>query len=218
METTTTDPLVRKAPSEVGLRLRSILRERSMSLAALHRASGVSTSQLSLLTNGGIAYPRIKTVQQICTALKLPPSALLAADVPSNGHPTIPEPVVVPVVRLDMAPDPIATGMTTTIDSSIANGRSLLACEIVDGIAPYVMYGDLVIFDHKADPAHGDCVIIAHGTSHAAAVALVTGGMTVYCLGDGTWLDSEKVAYGGVLVRIERPAPPASALLRLTGG
>jgi transcriptional regulator with XRE-family HTH domain len=219
-----------KQASDIGPRLKGILRQRGWSLSRLSRETDgeVSTSQLSLLTRGEIAYPRVKTVQRICGALKLPPTALMSPaaqvggglSVADEGLPTAEGVVVVPFVRLDMSDEPIGTGHTTFVSASLLDGRTRLRAAVIDGggLGPYVLTGDTVIFDPDQTPGHGSPVVVSHGGATLAAVHLELDGSSAYRLADGSWLDPLAVRLGGVIVKIERAAPSTQALLLLTRG
>lgn len=230
METTTVKP----GPpprigeqTEVGLRLKDILRERRMSLAALSRASGISTSALSLLTRGGIAYPRTRTVSRICGALKLPTTALLEPVVVSReenlaladgGKPTVQGVALVPLVRIDLADEPLDIGSPQVVPSSLLDGHARLLAVVVTGggLGPYVLPGDTVYFDPDLEPRHGAPVVLASRGTVFAAAHLATPDGALYRLADGSTLDQDRVTLGGVIVRIVRDAPPPTALLALT--
>lgn len=221
METTTVSR--RKETTDVGVRLKDILKERKMSLAALSRASGISTSALSLLTTGGIAYPRTRTISQICKALRLPPTALLPPEAVQQSDLAIADPdrpttqgvAVVPEVRLDLADRPMDTGRAHVAEASLLNRHSrLLAASIGGGgLSPWVLSGDWVFFDPEEPPCHGCAVVIISRGTVLAAVNLVSPDGPLYRLADGQILDSSKTDLGGVIVRIFRDPPSPSALL-----
>lgn len=209
--------------SEIGPRLKGILRQRGLSLSRLSSQSGVSTSALSLIVRGEIAYPRVRTVQRICGALKLPPTALLRpATIASerlalinDDLPSVEGATIVPVVRFDVGDMVSDTGATVLLPASLADGhRRLMAVEVDGGgYGPYVLNFDLVIFDPDQGRTDGDLVILAY-RGRATAAVRVDRGAVCFKLADLTTLAPEDVDLSGVIIQIIR-RPPSPQAMRL---
>jgi DNA-binding Xre family transcriptional regulator len=198
-----------------------ILRERDMSLGQLARESGISASSLSLITTGGIAYPRTVTIQRICGALKLPTSALMSPDPRSlttgGSGPRTTGVAVVPIVRLDQGAAPIDTGQTTlaTADQLDQYGRLLGTYVGAGGLGPYVLPGDLVIVAPGARPEPGQAVLVVRASLTFAAYYVVEDdGRVLYRLSDGSWLDPDRDRLVGPIVSIVRQPPKLPAARR----
>jgi transcriptional regulator with XRE-family HTH domain len=195
----------------VGRRLLEILGQRGWSLNKLAGASGISVSQLSLLTRGLIAYPRADTLQAICKALGVTESVLLGttrrqADLQGAEGVT-----TVPVVRLDADGELEETGETYPVAVAQLDGRRRLFAAVVEGggMAPSVMIGDRVLFDPDAAPAPEQMVLVSYWRSTRTAWLVDRDITPEYWLeGDRAWLDRHAVRVLGRVVYIMR-APPA---------
>lgn len=200
--------------STIGQRLLRILRERKISLRTLSSRSGVSPSQLSLLTRDVIAYPRVSTIRAICEALHvdqrvlidpIPPSAARTTDLQAYEGVT-----TVPVVKA--APDGTLheTGEAVPIAVSQLTTHSRLFVTVVGGggMAPHILIGDRILFDPDGPPDTEQVVLVVHDGATLAAWRSLTEAGPIYWCNDGSRLEAARVIVLGIVVYIMR-LPPA---------
>lgn len=68
---------------DVGRRLRTLRKERKLSICALATKSGLAVNTLSLIENGKTS-PSVSTLQQLAVALQVPITAFFEADAPKS--------------------------------------------------------------------------------------------------------------------------------------
>lgn len=208
-------PARARGESPIGRRLLRIVRERGWSLNKLSAMSGVSVSQISLLTRGLIVNPRADTLQAICAALEVPESALLGvtserirrrADLRGTDGVT-----TVSVVEVKTSGDLVETGETYPIAVAQLDGRRRLFATVVDGggMAPHVLSGDRVLFDpDDSGDTEEQLVLMVYAAITMVAWRLRRDGQPRYWISDNVWLDERRVrTVVGTVVYIMRPPP-----------
>lgn len=208
-----------EAPT-IGQRLLAVVTARGWSLRRLSNTSGVSVSQLSLLTRDRISHPRISTIRAICAALEIPEVTIIGSYSRATHHAVTSDGdlldrqafegvTVVPEVTLGAGGTLCKTGRTLTITASQLNHRDQVYVAVVDGggMMPHVLIGDKVLFDPSAAPESGQLVLLRHGAATLTAWRINHGDQYCYGVSDGTWLRPEDVQVAGAIVFIMRQPP-----------
>src|SRR3954471_15903843 len=124
-------------PTVVGTRLKALLNQRGWSIRELAARSGISPSQISLVIRGHISYPRVSTLQALCTAMGVSESVLMTPDSTAARHQADLQArsgvITVPVVRLVASGHHVETGETCAIALSHLAGRKRLLVAVVNG-------------------------------------------------------------------------------------
>jgi transcriptional regulator with XRE-family HTH domain len=197
--------------SSVGARVKWLMEQRGWSLSKAADESGVSHSTLSLLVRGIVDFPKIRTIELLARAFKVPRSFLMPYVLPGGpaGDLVAEGVLLVPVVRLfatATGAGHLETGELIPVPLSINGQHQGIMATLVTGggLPPYVAVGALAIFDPDRDPLHRDPVVIDYqGSTHVAWYLEVpeTGGVeSRYRLGDGTYLDARLARLAGVLL------------------
>jgi transcriptional regulator with XRE-family HTH domain len=201
-------------PTVVGTRLKALLAQRGWSIRTLAARSGISPSQISLVLRGHISYPRISTLQRLCSALGVSESALITPDQSTSRHQADLQArqgvTTVPVVRLVADGRHVETGHTCAVALSHLQGHERLLVAVVNGggMAPHVMVGDRILFDPDRSGSNEQMVLLLHGAATLAAWRVEREGRISYWLADGSRLDPEQTTEAGVILYIMR-SPPA---------
>lgn len=206
-------PPRKRGEARIGTRLLRLLEWRGWSLAQLASASGVSVSQLSLLTRGLISHPRADTLRAICSALEVTEASLLdpppervrrQADLRAAEGVTS-----VPLVTLGPQGALTETGQRIAIARSQLDGRRRLCAAEVEGggMAPHVMIGDRVLFDPDAETEHQQLALVTYHEVTRVAWRVDRDLRAQYWINENKWLDGEGVHEAGPVVYILRPPP-----------
>lgn len=209
------EPALDHEPSVVGVRVLQLCRERGWSLSELAARAHVSTSQLSLLTRGGIQYPRVSTMTRITGALGVPDRVLLGPAMHDGGGRAqdlraFEGTVIVQVVKYRPADgELVETGDTVGIAASMLNGRQRLYAALIEGggMGPHVLIGDRVLFDPDEPPSNGRMVLLSHSGASLAAWYVLNDEGASFRLSDGSWLPTHTVHLVGTIVYIMRTPP-----------
>lgn len=205
-------PRVRRRPiTVVGRRLTEILAERGWSLSKLADASGISVSQLSLLTRGMISHPRSDTLQAICGALGIAESVLLGTQRHFADLRAADGVRSVPFVHVDPDGGLEATGYQFPVAVAQLDGRRRVYAAEVEGggMAPHILTGDRVLFDPDARIEPEQMVLLSYHKTTRVAWVIDRDLVREYWVGgEGVWLDRERVRVLGAILYIMR-APPA---------
>jgi DNA-binding Xre family transcriptional regulator len=196
----------------IGKVLLAILAERRWKLNDLARHSGISASQLSLLTRDIIVAPRVSTIRALCTALEIDPSVLAFTDRPGRRTADLRATegvTTAPVVRLTSGGGWVEVGQNVAITAAQLSGRQRLFVAVIDGggMAPHVLTGDRLLFDPDEPAQPEQLVLLRYRAATTAAWRLLQGDRLSYWLSDGSQLDEELCQPVGVVVYIMRQPP-----------
>lgn len=201
----------------IGQRLLAALRKRGISLRRLSDLSGVSVSQLSLLTRDRISYPRISTIRDICSALGIAEVTLIGSSkhtiqlsaIQDTDLLAIEGVTIVPEVLLDAQAEVVETGRTLAIAASQLGGRARVYVAVVDGggMTPHVLPGDRVVFDPDAVAESEQLVLLVNGAATLTAWRFIRHGHHSYGLSDGSTLRPNQVRVAGAIIYIMRQPP-----------
>jgi transcriptional regulator with XRE-family HTH domain len=218
----TAPSMARREPQTIGDRLLEMLVERGWSLASFSRRSGVSVSQLSMLTRNVIVAPKVSTMQRIEAALGVTERALTgpirydgggrAQDLRAYDGTAL-----VPIVEARPSDDGlefVETGDTVAIATALMADRKRLLGTLVTGggMGPHVLIGDRVVFDPDEEVRDGQMVVLLHGGSTIAAWYIHKDKVASYRLSDGSWLPGSSARLIGSIVYIMRTPPSYRSL------
>lgn len=205
--------LAPRRESTIGPRLARILKERRWSLHKLSARSGVSASQLSLLTRGIIGYPRVSTIRAICRALEIDEMELISATPTRPSRPADLQAyegiTLVPVVKARADGTLVETGEAVPVALTQLNTDHRLFVAVVGGggMAPHVLIGDRILFDPRGAPESEQVVLLVHDGATLAAWRILTEAGPIYWCNDGSRLPPERVIVLGTVCYIMRLPP-----------
>jgi transcriptional regulator with XRE-family HTH domain len=200
--------LMPEQPVTIGQRLQALMESRDWTLGKLHARSGVSKSQLSLLTRDLIEHPRIDTLEKIATAMDLDVSDLTGASEPTPRLTVYSGVVWVPYVERSVHAGVDAwreaSGRTPLSEEEARGHRRLFAGRVTGTcMIPDVMPGATVIWDpDMRHPSDGQMVVVSTNGDLSVKVAYEEAGSYILASNDGQVVRPNGLVLEGVVVKI----------------
>lgn len=195
-------------PVTIGQRLQDLMETRAWTLGKLAARSGVSKSQLSLLTRDLIEHPRIDTLEKIAAAMDLDVSDLTGESEPPPQLTVYSGVVWVPYVERSVHAGADswreASGRTPLSEEEARGHRRLYAGRVTGTcMIPDVLPGATVIWDPDLrHPVDGQMVVVSSNGDLSVKVAYVDGDGYVLASNDGEVGRPNGIVLEGIVVKI----------------